>query len=86
LSWPGLGVPLRLPRLEALLELVAVLVRESVGDVTALPRLGRGGSRLDDSGMTCSFFCGRRCTGRQGVHGERTIVVNVVTVLSGEPL
>ena len=51
-SWPDLGVPVPLLCLRVLLELFAVLARESVGDVRALPRLGLGladRSRLGDS-------------------------------------
>lgn len=88
LSWPGLAVPVPLLRLLLLAKLVAVLTREMEGerggDVRALPRLGLGlidGSSFDDSWMTGDFFKGRRCTGRQGPHGERSPRENVVTVL-----
>lgn len=50
----------------------------------ALPRLGLGlidGSSFDDSCMTGSLFGGRRWTGRQGPHGERSPRENVVAVL-----
>lgn len=57
---------------------------EGGGDVRALPRLGLGptdGSSFEDSWMTGSFLEGRRrCTGRQGPHGERRPRENVVTV------
>lgn len=52
LSWPGLGVLVPLLRLPLFVKLVAVLARESGGDVRALPRLGLGltdGSSFDDS-------------------------------------
>ena len=90
-SSPGLGVPVPLLRLLLLAKLVPVLTREregregeSGGEVRALPRLGLGlidGSSFDDSWMTGNFFEGRRWTGRQGPHGERSPRENVVAVL-----
>jgi hypothetical protein len=64
-----------------LLDVFAVLARESVGEVRALPRLGLGladGSSMDNSLMTGNFE-GRRGAGRQGPH-EKDESANVVAV------